>query len=177
MRLHLAVFWLTAVSLGATGARVSAQTPGEVQITVLRTERKPVVRYWATVARTLPESLFTFRPVASVRTFAELFAHVADAEFAMCAGLRSDAPRPPSLEKAKLSPSELRRALTESLEYCDTAYARVQDRALSDTVDFFGTPSARLFVMAHDIAHLNEHYGNVVTYLRLLGLTPPSSQP
>ena len=36
---------------------------------------------------------------------------------------------------------------------------------------------APLSILILNIAHDNEHYGNVVTYLRLKNLVPPSSQP
>ena len=35
----------------------------------------------------------------------------------------------------------------------------------------------RLTVLAFHTAHAFEHYGNVVTYMRLKGLVPPSSEP
>jgi len=44
-------------------------------------------------------------------------------------------------------------------------------------VKFFGRDKARLSVLYMNIAHDNEHYGNLVTYLRIKGLVPPSSEP
>ena len=32
-------------------------------------------------------------------------------------------------------------------------------------------------VLAFNTAHDNEHYGNIVTYLRMKGIVPPSSEP
>ena len=34
-----------------------------------------------------------------------------------------------------------------------------------------------LSLLVQNIGHNNEHYGNIVTYLRMKGLVPPSSQP
>ncbi len=31
--------------------------------------------------------------------------------------------------------------------------------------------------LAFNDSHLNEHYGNLVTYMRLKGIVPPSSEP
>jgi uncharacterized damage-inducible protein DinB len=36
---------------------------------------------------------------------------------------------------------------------------------------------APLSILILNIGHNNEHYGNIVTYMRLKGLVPPSSQP
>jgi hypothetical protein len=43
-------------------------------------------------------------------------------------------------------------------------------------VDFFGKSQTKMAVIAFNTSHLFEHYGNLVTYLRLKGLVPPSSQ-
>ena len=46
-----------------------------------------------------------------------------------------------------------------------------------EMVDFFrGSKLQRLNVLQFNIAHDMEHYGNLVTYLRIKGLVPPSSQ-
>jgi hypothetical protein len=41
----------------------------------------------------------------------------------------------------------------------------------------FGGDQATVTVLAFNTAHNNEHYGNIVTYLRMKGLVPPSSEP
>lgn len=40
----------------------------------------------------------------------------------------------------------------------------------------FGRDRANLTVLWANISHSNEHYGNVVTYVRLKGVVPPSSE-
>ena len=44
-------------------------------------------------------------------------------------------------------------------------------------VKFFGRDRTRLAVLGLNISHNNEHYGNLVTYMRIKGLVPPSSEP
>ena len=46
----------------------------------------------------------------------------------------------------------------------------------AEMVDFFGGKQPRLAVFAFNTAHDFEHYGNLVTYMRLKGMVPPSSQ-
>jgi uncharacterized damage-inducible protein DinB len=36
---------------------------------------------------------------------------------------------------------------------------------------------AKVTVLAFNAAHDNEHYGNIVTCLRMKGIVPPSSEP
>jgi hypothetical protein len=42
---------------------------------------------------------------------------------------------------------------------------------------FGGGKQARATVLMGNTNHNNEHYGNLVTYLRINGLVPPSSAP
>jgi len=50
------------------------------------------------------------------------------------------------------------------------------DAHAADIVKFFGSDSAKLSILSFNNAHNMEHYGNMVTYLRIKGLVPPSSQ-
>jgi uncharacterized damage-inducible protein DinB len=42
---------------------------------------------------------------------------------------------------------------------------------------FIAGKRPRLALAWFHISHANEHYGNIVTYLRLKGIVPPSSEP
>jgi hypothetical protein len=44
-------------------------------------------------------------------------------------------------------------------------------------VELFGRQQSRLFVLMMNAGHNNEHYGNIVTYMRMNGIVPPSSRP
>jgi hypothetical protein len=44
-------------------------------------------------------------------------------------------------------------------------------------VKFFGRNRSRLGVLAFNVSHDYEHYGNLVTYMRIKGIIPPSSEP
>jgi hypothetical protein len=43
-------------------------------------------------------------------------------------------------------------------------------------VDFFGQTQTRLGMLAFTNSHMWEHYGNLVTYMRLKNIVPPSSE-
>ena len=66
-------------------------------------------------------------------------------------------------------------ALKDSFAFCDRAY-QTADAKLMEKVDIFGQQQDRLYALIMNVGHLNEHYGNLVTYMRLKGLVPPSSQ-
>ncbi|MEX2154473.1 MAG: DinB family protein [Gemmatimonadaceae bacterium] len=132
------------------------------------------------VARALeqvPDSLLAFKPTPDVRSLGQLFAHVADGERLFCAlAMGEPAPNPFDVtEKTKKTKAELVQALKESAAYCDKAYAQT-DAAAQTPAEFFGNKANRLFLLNMNGAHDYEHYGNIVTYMRLKGMTPPSSQ-
>ena len=70
---------------------------------------------------------------------------------------------------------ELIDALKKSNADCDKAYAQT-DAATGAQVDIFGEQHSRLYALIMNATHDGEHYGNLVTYLRMNGMVPPSSK-
>jgi len=79
-------------------------------------------------------------------------------------------------EKEKLPREALIERLKRSFQYCDKAYAALTDGNIGDTVTLMNDKRPRLAVLWSHISHAFEHYGNLVTYLRLKGIVPPSSE-
>lgn len=67
-------------------------------------------------------------------------------------------------------------ALEESFAYCDEVYASTTDESGTLMTTLFGTPYASSGVLAGNSSHNFEHYGNLVTYMRMNGIVPPSSR-
>lgn len=122
------------------------------------------------------EDLYAFKPTPDVRSMGELFGHIADANFMICATASGQKPPMSGIEKSKTTKADLKAALDESFKFCDAAFASLNDTNANEVVKFFlpGTHT-RLGVLAVNNAHLFEHYGNIVTYMRLKGMVPPSS--
>jgi uncharacterized damage-inducible protein DinB len=133
--------------------------------------------YVAKALEQTPDSLLSFKPTPAVRSLGQLFAHVADGEHLFCAlALGEPMPQPfDVIEKANKSKTELVQALKDAAAHCDKAYAQ-SDMAAQTPASFFGQSVNRMFLLNMNGAHDFEHYGNIVTYLRLKGITPPSSQ-
>lgn len=146
-----------------------------------------IVKGYATrAAAKMPEDHYSFRPAPEVRTFAQLIGHLADSNYRLCSVLAGqDPPRDAGIERTAKSKADLVTALGESFTYCDGQYAAMTDAAGTPIVKFdAGGEGARvpiqmprLTVLAFHTAHAFEHYGNVVTYMRLKGIVPPSSEP
>jgi uncharacterized damage-inducible protein DinB len=127
-------------------------------------------------AEEMPEENYSFKPVSTVRSFGQLVGHVADAQYEFCAAVVGDGKKPPGIEKSKTSKADLVQALKDAFAYCDPAYGSLTDAHAAEFVKFFGHDAPKLSVLTFNIGHNMEHYGNMVTYLRIKGLVPPSSQ-
>ena len=128
-------------------------------------------------AEQIPEDKYSFQPTKDVRTVGALFAHIADAQNFFCSQL-SATPKQYSdaVEKTAKTKAELVAALKASFAACDAAYASVTDAKLTTPITVFGNPVNYAAVLTMNASHDWEHYGNIVTYMRILGMTPPSSQ-
>ena len=127
-------------------------------------------------AEKVPEAVWSFRPTPEVRTFAQIVGHVADANMMICAAGASDKPTALNAEKTMTTKAQLSKALADSIAYCDKIIGAMDDKKAMDVVKFFaGGMTPRSMVFAFNTAHNYEHYGNLVTYLRLNNMVPPSS--
>ena len=124
----------------------------------------------------MPEENYSFKPTPEVRTFGQLVGHVADAQYSFCATASGDPNPMKAIEKTKTTKADLVAALQEAVAYCSKAYAGMTDAQGSQAVKFMGFTLAKLTVLSVNTAHTDEHYVNMVTYLRLKGIVPPSSE-
>ncbi len=127
-------------------------------------------------ADAVPESDYSFKPTEKVRTFGELVAHVADGQYEFCSAVLADKSDHPSVEKSKKTKGEIIDALKTAFSYCDKAYDELTDAHAADEVSFFNRKLTKINVLSFNAAHNDEHYGNIVTYMRIKGLVPPSSK-
>jgi uncharacterized damage-inducible protein DinB len=128
-------------------------------------------------ATKVPEEAYAFKPTPEVRSLGEIIGHVADANFAICAAAAGEKPPQSGFEKGKKSKADLSKGLNDSIAYCDKVIAGLDDAKGAATVQFFGSAMPKLSVFNFNIQHCNEHYGNLVTYMRLKNIVPPSSEP
>jgi uncharacterized damage-inducible protein DinB len=136
---------------------------------------RQAMAYIIAAAEQMPEADYGYKPTPDVRSFGQLVGHVANAQFMICsAALGESSPAMQNFEQVT-SKAELVEALRSSNAVCDRAYAQSDEAALQ-VVRLFGQERTRLAVLVLNAAHDFEHYGNLVTYLRLKGMVPPSSQ-
>ena len=137
----------------------------------------------ATIRRNLAEAAaamtaedYTFQPTSQVRTFARLVGHVVNGNFLFCSMAKGEPPPNTTNHEQVTDRAALIKALNEALAYCDDVYTSTTDASYSALVQVpRGTQTARGSVLVLNTTHNNEHYGNIVVYMRLKGRTPPST--
>jgi len=150
-------FSITRDAGGASGAPPASSDGAMAPI---RRSFAEVSGHITKAAELVPADKYTYRPAPRVRTFGQLIAHITDGYNYYCATARgrkvewSDA-----VEKGSTDKASLVQALREATEACYGAHS--------------GTGQAGPLI--GNIGHSNLHYGNLVTYIRMLGLVPPSS--
>jgi uncharacterized damage-inducible protein DinB len=127
-------------------------------------------------AEKMPEENYAFKPTPEVRSFGQLVGHVADANYMFCAMAQGVDNQPKDIEKTKTAKADLVAALKDSVDYCGKTFDGLTDASGSQLVKFHSFQLAKLTLLSLNTAHTDEHYGNMVTYLRLKGIVPPTSE-
>jgi uncharacterized damage-inducible protein DinB len=129
-------------------------------------------------AEMVPENLYGFQPTPEVRTMGQLIGHIADAQYSFCSVAAGEAsPATGSVEQSSTTKADYIAGLEAAFAYCSTVHAKMTDQMGAQMRDLFGQQMAAAAVLSFNIAHTYEHYGNLVTYMRINGITPPSSMP
>lgn len=124
----------------------------------------------------MPEENYSFKPTPEIRSYGALLGHVADAQYLFCSAAAGEKNPAPGIEKSKTSKADITAALKEAFAYCSKVYDSLTDENANAVVKFFGGERSKLNILQFNNMHNMEHYGNMVTYLRLKGLVPPSSE-
>jgi uncharacterized damage-inducible protein DinB len=135
------------------------------------TIKKDVIK----AAEKMPEENYSFKPAPTVRTFGQIVGHIAEDQYYFCMtakGLKPDK----EIEKKVTGKAALVAALKESFAYCDAVYTDLKDADGAKPVQSFAGPKSLLVWLNFNYGHTYEHYGNIVTYMRIKGLVPPSSE-
>jgi uncharacterized damage-inducible protein DinB len=166
-----------ALSITAgSSARVHAQTPGtDATIASVKGMYDGLKGYITRAAAMVPEDKYTYQPTKEVRTMGQLFGHIADANGLICNTATSTTGAKPAGAEKLATKAEIQRALAASFATCDAAFKAITAANAHEPVTLFGQNHTRIGAMAFNNAHDYEHYGNIVTYMRINGMVPPSS--
>jgi len=127
-------------------------------------------------AQKMPEENYNFKPTDTVRSYGQILGHVADAQYMFCSIALGEKNPDLKIEQTKTSKADLIAALNSAFAYCDKAYDGMTDASATQMVKLFGNDAPRLAALTVNNMHDLEHYGNLVTYMRMKNIVPPSSE-
>jgi len=171
------VLFLPLIFAAPAAAQQTASANPAVAVTAAKGMWQAMTGYITAAAEQMPEADYSFRPAPNVRTFGQLIGHVAGAQAMICAAaLGEKGGGEDDIEKTATTKAALIAALKTTTEGCQRAYSQT-DAASAGATTLFGRANTRIGALVLNGVHNAEHYGNLVTYMRIKGMVPPSSQP
>ena len=176
---------ITVAAIVLLGLDASAQTPAprppQTMTLFLQGQYATLKRNLTGAAEKMPAEHFSFRPTPEVRTYAELFAHTIETQYFFCNAVKggTDPSAGKQLEKTVTDKQGVIQLVKDGFAYCDDVFAGLTDQKLLAMMTLGTAPNSRQAASGNQLAmvvvHGNEHYGNIVTYMRIKGVVPPSS--
>lgn len=128
-------------------------------------------------AEKMPEESYNFKPTDAVRSYGQLIGHIAESQYFFCSAALGEKNPARKIEQTKTAKADLVTALKEAFAYCDRAYDGMTDATATQMVKLFGGDTPKFSVLNVNNVHSALHYGNLVTYMRMKNIVPPSSEP
>lgn len=127
-------------------------------------------------AQAMPEADYAYKLTPVQRPFGEWIEHTAQLTYNACANIKGVPPPPEAKAAMTLTGKDaITKALADSFTYCDAALKDMDDAKAVQELTIGDRKVIPANVMVGLIASLNEHYGNLVGYMRTKGITPPST--
>jgi uncharacterized damage-inducible protein DinB len=146
--------------------------------TAIRDQNRRINAIVTRAAEKVPEETFAFKPTPEVRSFGEIVGHIIDAHYLLCRAahenvfdIKREHEQKPGMK------ADLLGALKKSIEYCERAFEATTDANGTTPIKVGNSTMQKLMVLNLNVSHTWEHYGNLVTYMRLKGIVPPTSEP
>lgn len=159
LRILLIIACLLVTAASSFGQATPAKPPD--MPTELRNAFNEVNGWVTKAAETVPADKYNYKPVDTVRTFGQLVAHITDSYNYFCANAAGNKVEwSEAVEKGNTDKDTLLPKLKEAVGRCNAAYS---------------ANNAQFRPLFTNVGHTSLHYGNIITYMRMMGLKPPSS--
>ena len=194
MRRHFLLSAALILAAGATAANTAqAQQPPGLQqasptvASVVDREISAIEKQVVDAAEAMPEDKFNFSPESlnipgadykGVRTFAVQVKHVAASNYFIWSPITAD--KVPENIKDGNGPAELK-SKADIIKFLKDSFALGHKAAATLTAENMqqnpgNSKSTRLRLATFGVAHAYDHYGQMVEYLRMNGIVPPTSR-
>jgi uncharacterized damage-inducible protein DinB len=171
---------LLAAALFATPAL--AQQPVQQSDPGLRGYRAELVKdieslqaKYVGLAEKIPADKWTWRPAAGVRSIAEVYGHITNANFMIPTMAGAKAPESGTNYEKEADRAKVIAAMTRSFEHAKRAVQATPDAKLDEATKLFGQDATVRAVFHLLVTHMHEHLGQSIAYARSNAVTPPWS--
>ena len=188
MKISRVAFLALALPIGLAAQQPAAASQANPITGVFRGRTMNLQRNLAAALDSIPEAKYGYKPTPAQLTIGYIAQHLADDNYFFCnqfgemKGTRvaKDTATADSV-KATWPKAELVSKLKESFDFCEKAFAQLDDAKLADQVTMtFGGNSRQVpraqMVLGHVIV-MADHYSQIANYMRLNGMIPPTAQP
>jgi len=173
------------LAMPAAAQNGGKDAPANPMSTWLRNLYKNNSNEIARAAVKMPEENYGMRPgpQMEVRTYGQLIGHLANFNYMWCSQAKGEKnPNQGNDFEKVTSKADLVKAINAAFAYCDAVYEALTDASGMQMVDVTQENGRQQHVLrmgqlSLNVFHNNEHYGNIVTYLRIKSIVPPSSEP
>jgi uncharacterized damage-inducible protein DinB len=151
-------------------------SPGQVYAHLFSSQAEEVVA----AAEAMPADKYNFVPTGGdfkgVRTFGQQITHIAEAQYFFFAGFGVKPTIDPKTIAKLTSKDDVVKALKDSYAFAQQAMETITAENAFEKISEVDGADTRASIAAFGLSHTNDHYGQMVVYLRLNGIIPPASR-
>ncbi len=175
----LAVLPLSLAAQATTAATAAAPAASASPVAdALRQMQQRYARILVAAAEAMPAEKYNYRPTPAQMSFAMIQAHLANEGNDMLCSKVAGVPAPQrTAADSTLGKDALVARLKETFQFCETAFAHLDDSKLNEPIQLFGpNPFTRAAAIMITVGDWADHYSQEANYLRLNAILPPTAQ-
>jgi hypothetical protein len=168
-------------ALAAQAASTAAAKPAASTSPVadaLRGMEQRFSRILIAAAEAMPADKYNYRPTPAQMSFAQIQVHLAqEGNDLLCGNVAGMSPPQRPAADTTQSKEQLVTRLKETFQFCEQAFAKLDDSKVGQSIQLFGRPFTVAQAMFITVGDWADHYSQEANYLRLNGILPPTAQP
>jgi uncharacterized damage-inducible protein DinB len=188
MKRSYAAILALVVPMGLAAQQPPAGPQKDPVTTVFRNRTMGLQRNLAQAFDSIPESKFSYKPTAPQLTVGFIAAHLANDNYFFCNNFGEMKGTRPTADtqtadsvKATWPKAQLVTSLKASFDFCEQAFAQLDDAKLADQITItFGAnsrPGVRASMVLGHVIDMADHYSQIANYMRLNNMLPPTALP
>jgi hypothetical protein len=174
----LAALPLTLAAQATGGMAAAAPAPSTSPVSdALRAWEQRSARNLIAAAEAMPADKYNYRPTPAQMSFAQIQVHLAnEGNDVLCGKTAGVEPPKRTAVDTTTSKEQLVARLRETFQFCEQAFAKMDDSKLAESVAMFGMNLSRATAVLITVGDWADHYSQEANYLRLNGILPPTAQ-